>query len=294
MPTPEAVARLHRALDRLTPALRRDVTRALARLRARLTEARLVRLIEQGDEFALRAAMAGFEADLAATSPRITVAVRTGALAAYTALPDRIREQMAFNVTNRLATRAAGSRSSARLVREVTDETKQAIRTVVRRAFQEQITPRDTAKLIRPLIGLTQRQALAVVRRRFERLAQGHDAASVAADAERYAARLLTQRARLIARTEIIRASVTGQLDLWRTATDRGLLGADMWKRWIVTDDDRLCPICRAMTGRTVPREANFRVGGRRGGSVAGPPAHPACRCAIGLVRRAASRRVAA
>lgn len=65
---------------------------------------------------------------------------------------------------------------------------------------------------------------------------------------------------------------------LWRQARARGFLGFDAKKRWTVTADDRLCPICAPMQGIEVPLDAAFP------GGVQGPPRHPQCRCALVLV----------
>jgi hypothetical protein len=295
---PRDVARLHRALDRLTPALRRDIERAFARLRRKLGEDRLLSLLERNDEFALRAALSNFSTELAATEPTITAAFRVGTAAAVRELPT-LTARMAFNVTNPEATKAA-ERSAAQLVTQVTDETRQAIRSVVQKAFSEQLTPRDTAKLIRPLIGLTERQALAVINLRYDLIKQGVPGERIYAAVEKYAAKLLKQRAELIARTEIIRASTEGQRELWRQAKAQGLISREMQIVWITTPDDRLCPTCAAMDGQTVGIESgSFAVETRtsrrsRRYAVSGPPAHPRCRCTVGLKRKPATGRIAA
>ncbi len=87
-------------------------------------------------------------------------------------------------------------------------------------------------------------------------------------------------RAELIARTEVMRASNEGQLEAWDQATDAGLLTGNEQKEWIVTPDDRLCPICEPMDGVTVPLDDDFDVDGDK---VDAPPAHPNCRCTVGL-----------
>lgn len=88
-------------------------------------------------------------------------------------------------------------------------------------------------------------------------------------------------RAETIARTETISASVNGQQELWDQAVEEGLLTGDEQQEWIITPDDRLCPICEAIEGQTVPLGEPFET---EDGEVDGPPAHPRCRCAVGLV----------
>jgi hypothetical protein len=55
------------------------------------------------------------------------------------------------------------------------------------------------------------------------------------------------------------------------------LNNAEMEKVWIVTPDDRLCPICAAMGDERTAIDGTFAFGGKA------PPRHPNCRCAIGL-----------
>jgi SPP1 gp7 family putative phage head morphogenesis protein len=88
-------------------------------------------------------------------------------------------------------------------------------------------------------------------------------------------------RAEVIARTEVMRASNAGQIEAWDQATEAGLLTGNESKEWIVTPDDRLCPICEPMDGVQVGLDEMFDVDGDQ---VDEPPAHPNCRCTIGLV----------
>ncbi len=88
-------------------------------------------------------------------------------------------------------------------------------------------------------------------------------------------------RAETIARTETMRASNEGQQQAWNQAVDAGVLTGAEQKVWIVTPDDRLCPICEGMEDVTIPMDEDFDVDGER---VSTPPGHPRCRCTIGLV----------
>ena len=86
----------------------------------------------------------------------------------------------------------------------------------------------------------------------------------------------IKERAWTIARTEAS-ATVNGaQLDTWRAMRlPRG------WKRrWILTPDERLCPICSELDGATAPIGGTFP-----GGYSAPPDPHPNCRCSTGLIR---------
>ena len=288
MPSPSDIRRLHALLDRLQPAMRREVERAFNKLKKRLNESALLDMLERGDLITLAQAMKGLERDLQSAVKTMNVAFAAGRIQATKDLPVKLRQNL--TQTNEFAIRAAQTQA-AKFVTGVSNETRLAIRGVIDRAFRDGLPPREAAKLIRPLVGLTKRQAQAVVTRRAADMGSGMAAARVQSRAVAYSEKLLKQRALMIARTEIISASTQGQLSLWREAQAQGLLPRGAEKMWITTPDDRLCPICEDMDGETVALGEMFTIDGAL---IAGPPAHPNCRCAVGIdaksigVRRAA------
>ena len=101
--------------------------------------------------------------------------------------------------------------------------------------------------------------------------------------------RLPSWRTEMIARTETIRASNYGTVGTFNA------LGV-LYKEWIVTDDDRLCPWCASMEGTIIKTNDYFFQQGSQltvdvDGSpralqlnyedVTGPPLHPFCRCSL-------------
>lgn len=132
---------------------------------------------------------------------------------------------------------------AAEAVKDIDEATREQIREVVEEAFTDQFDVDDLADEIADIIG---------------------DEA----------------RADVIARTEVMRASNQGQLEAWEQATDAGLLTGDETKEWITTPDDRLCPVCEPLDGVNVAMNEDFDVDGEK---VEGPPAHPNCRCTVGL-----------
>jgi hypothetical protein len=187
-------------------------------------------------------------------------------------------------------------------VREVTEETRAAIRGAVARAFHQGLTAGETARRIRPIIGLTTRQALAL--ENYERFLAGIDVANLS-DAEKerlrrgglrwnqfgilglngltperraqlvegYRARIPRERAKTIARTETITAANAGQQELWRQAAGKGLIGSDTRRRWIASPgSDRTCSILMSLHGVVVGLDETFA------GGVLHPPRHPRCR----------------
>lgn len=186
-----------------------------------------------------------------------------------------IAPTFAFDGKNADAQRVA-AQQAADLVRDTSAETKAGLRAVIVRAIREGIPPYDAARVIVGMIGLTEKQALAVMNYREGLIDLGHPLDRVDALVERYAQRKLRERAETIAQTEIIGALNTGAEESWRQAQADGLLPRGTRKQWIVTPDDRLCPICRPMEGVTVPIGEEF--------SLPGPPAHPRCRCTVAVV----------
>ncbi len=199
----------------------------------------------------------------------LTDAVNDGAKAAM-----RVKwtTEIAFDVVNQEAVTWA-EQHAAELVANIAVDSRAAIRVAISEAFTEGITVRDTAKLIRSSIGLTERDAAAVMKQQIKWLADGVDSAKATARAERYASQLLNARAKTIARTETMKASIEGQRQLWKQARAKGLLSADAKKVWIAYDP---CPLCEAVAGEEVPIDGEFSVG-------TDPPLHPNCRCVTGL-----------
>lgn len=279
-----ALGRLRAIGDRATPAVRRQVERALRELGRSVPLARLERVLQSRDALAVH--------DLAASLPRrLGPALRTlervhaeGARAGAALLTTRgAKVGMRFDVADAFAVRAARE-YGARLVTRVTQETRRAIRTVVARSFTEGIPPREAARLLKPLIGLTERQGVAALNLRRRLLDGGASRAEASARATAYADRLLGKRATMIARTETIAAASQGQLESWREAERRGLVRPGAQKVWMVTPDDRLCPQCEPLDEMAVPVHADFLPG------VSAPPLHPLCRCAVTVMAVPAPR----
>ncbi len=280
--------RLRSLVDSLEPKLRREVQQALDRLADAVSIDVLTRALEQRDTVALERLLRSLPAELAPAVGIVRRAFDLGITSGASTLG--IKASLALQHPSAAA---AARASAADLVTNVTAETRAAMREIVARAFEEGLPPRQAAQLIKPLIGLNRMQARAVLNLRAALTARGVASEIAAARLERYAAKLLRQRSILIARTEIIRASTDGQVHLWQQAQGQGLLPQAAQMKWLVTPDDRLCPRCQQLSGATAPVGGVFRQGGS---TVAGPPLHPNCRCAlvIDVQSIAVSRRRAA
>src|SRR6185369_9904783 len=78
----------------------------------------------------------------------------------------------------------------------------------------------------------------------------------------RYRERMLQYRARTISRSESIRAANAGQLSVWKTAVDKGLIPRTARRAWTVSGDDRTCPRCLELEDVQAGLDEPFHQGG--------------------------------
>lgn len=227
-----------------------------------------------------------------------------GAKAAVNQLPSQISADLSFNMMNPEAIQHLASYDFG-LIQQISGETKDAIRQILLRAFNEGGSPAQQARQIRDVIGLTANQEKAVANYRsflengqlkqtltralrdgrFDQsvlnaaaknkpLAQGKIDQMV----DRYQQRYLNYRAETIARTESIRASNKGQQEVWRQAQNQGLIASNQLRVWITSGDDATCEICSSLDGQTAKIGEEFDDG-----IMEPPDPHPSCRCTVGL-----------
>jgi hypothetical protein len=181
---------------------------------------------------------------------------------------------------------------AAELVTQVSQESMLAIRDIIHTAFDPKTAmhPRESAKLIRQHIGLTSRQSSTLDRYRQQLVADGVRGKRLDSMVEAYRKKMIRRRAENIARTETIRASAEGQQRLWEDSAEQGYIDGALTKRiWIMHRDGRECKhVCPPMKGQLKGMKEPFITG--IGDSVMTPPAHPSCRCAIGLKPVAAAQ----
>ena len=201
-----------------------------------------------------------------------------------------------FDIKNPSAVRFA-ERNAARLVTLIDSQTRRALRDIIVRGIQDGMAPAVQAREIRQLIGLSRRDATAAdnfLRGLLETATTEGQEAAALRRFEVYQRRLLRNRAETIARTETIRAANMGQRAAWDKAADIGLLDRSTVRIvWIATNDSRVDAICSALDGTTVGFQESFSVPQqdpnaerqtRPPKAERSPPAHPRCRCALGLV----------
>lgn len=227
--------------------------------------------------------------------------------------------RLAFDRTNPRATRFA-ARQSSRLVREVSKQTRRAIRREIARGFRQGITVPETARTLRSIVGLTEKQAATATRfrdewlpdmnarvledrpllsaqtRRLKRInarrptpSRPYGADEIARIGDKYSAKLLRDRATAIARTETIRSSAGGQVELWKQSADDGLLDLEVFRqKWVYTKDARTECSCKSiprLNPQGVKLGEPFRMEDCKTGEIRlvylPGDTHPLCRCGL-------------
>ena len=151
----------------------------------------------------------------------------------------------------------------AKLVREVTDETRKGIKAIVARGIKEGKAMPKIAKEIRPLVGLTERQMISVANREEWLIINRPELSQIEIDrrVDVYARRMHRGRAETISRTESANAVDEGTLEGYEEAEVEEV-------EWCASAG--ACEICEDLNGqRFKMSEAHGRM-----------TAHPRCRCA--------------
>lgn len=237
--------------------------------------------------------------------------IEAGRQAPAASMPKGAELRMRFDLANPNTTKFLQG-YDMQLIRQISDDTRTAIRNIVQQAFQFGGHPYEQARQIRQLIGLTDDQVGTVqnfrrkleegdlsafdnelrdkrfdptLRRALGEAGEGLDDDQIDTMVGRYAERMLAARAENIARTETINAAQAGQQLAWEQAADKGLLSRTKLRQgWLVTPDDRLCIYCAAiplMNPAGVPLGGYFQT---PLGPVKRPTVHPQCRCSLYLM----------
>lgn len=166
----------------------------------------------------------------------------------------------------------------AELVTDVTEATRATIRGHVEGMLQDGYSARRAATRIRDTVGLTKPGLRRLQKYEERKIAAGVTGDELESLLSKFSRKLIRERALTIARTEGIRAVSEGQSSIWEKAVESGILPQDQEQMWVVTEDDRACPICVPMDGQKVRIGEVFDAGD--GSKVYAPPAHVNCRCA--------------
>lgn len=301
--------------EKMEEKIRRAFLDAIKSIRGTVALSKLTEFLRKGDVDGVLSVLAldkkfsdalvgvGIEAGISSVRDAVQATYAAGAKAATTLLPSSLSTKLSFDLMNPKATEFLNSYTFD-LIRQISTESREAIQQTVLRAFKEGGHPYEQARRIKQSIGLTTNQERAVASyraslesgtrdalnrslrdARFDstieraiRSRQSLSRAQIDRMVSRYREKFIAHRARTIARTESLRASNTGQMALWRQARDQGLISGNAKRKWIISGDDRTCPICRGLNGKIVGLEEEFSSG------IMSAPAHVTCRCRNSLV----------
>lgn len=308
---------LHDIADGAADDVRTAFLNAIKEIRGTLKEAELHAALETGNVDKVVAVLNLDQqiADALRTQvvpPLEDTMIEAGRAAPASSMPKGGELRMRFDLANPNTTRFLRSYEFD-LIKQISDDTRTAIRGVVQNAFAFGGHPTEQARQIKTMIGLTDNQVKTVARFR-EKLEAGDRAAlrhelrdhrfdptldrALGQDADltltdgqidkmvaRYSDRMLADRAENIARTETINAAQAGQQLAWEQASEKGLLSRTTLRQgWLLTPDDRLCIYCAvvpAMNPGGVPLGGYFQT---PLGPVKRPTLHPRCRCSLYLL----------
>lgn len=168
----------------------------------------------------------------------------------------------------------------AELVTAITNSTREGMKQILEAIVLESPAPEVIARrLVEDGLGLFPKWSQAVTRRYELLIANDYPADQARKLAAKYKKKLIRSRARMIARTETIRARNVGIEHAWDIAASEGQLDPMMGKIWLAKNP---CDICLELAnlepvGIKEPFEGPE-------GPIYRPPAHPNCKCGIGLV----------
>ena len=270
--------------DRAEPRVRAQILKAIKNLKGSVNMAAFRRALSEGDTRGSFDIIPWEKLD--EMKAPVTAELRKLLEASYAAAIKYLPKEasaLRFDVTNQRAVDWLRE-NSARLVTEVGEGTKQAVRNIIDRSFNEGIPPVKAARMLKDIIGLTSRQADALENYRDMLLGEKRELDQVERMTARYANRQLNYRTRNIARTETINASSAGQQLLWEDALGSGeLTDARTRKVWIITPDSRLCPLCAKIPGMNPKGVRIKEFFNTPVGPILHPTVHNQCRCAVGV-----------
>lgn len=151
--------------------------------------------------------------------------------------------------------------NTGEMIRDVTRESKAAVKVAVQTALSRELSDIETFRAVRRSIGLSERQLVAVQNVYHRNINEGLDRDEAMRQADEYAQRSLTHRARLIAHHETMTAANQGLNEGWEQAADEGFFKReDAEAEWDAAPGDRTCPTCENMDGERRPIDGEWTV----------------------------------
>jgi hypothetical protein len=178
------------------------------------------------------------------------------------------------------------SRNAGRFVTEISDETRAGIQELVTRRALDDGLGASRSGAADPRAGHRAHAAAGAGAAELPTalVADGAKPERIAQLTDRKSKQQIKYRSEVIASHELLSASNSGQSLLWREAVRTDLLGAATKRKWIITPDDRLCPLCAQMRGERAITGMDEPWSTPRGDVMIPQGIHVRCRCAQGLV----------
>ena len=192
--------------------------------------------------------------------------------------------EIGFNVVNPSAVEYAVIHGTE-FINEIAYATRIAVKAAVATALTEGLGVAPLkAQMLKMKIGLTTQQQNAVEHYEAKLEEAGVPPSRRAAKVNTFRKKKIRLRAMTIARTELAHASANGQEALWSNAAKEGVLDTSRLRRkWMTASHGIVCPVCIALGKlKPIPFVKSFSAAGFNGKNA---PAHPNCRCTVGLVR---------
>ncbi len=252
MATPLEVA------DQLEPELRSAFLAMVDLIEQSVGEEVLIRLLETGN---IPGIISEFERAIAGS---LTTKVTGDLTSVYTQAVKRtmssvLRVEASLALVSQLVLDRIVPASS-KLFLNVALDSVLSIRTLLEDNYLEGQGVQAAAIQIRGSIGLLPQHSTAVRNYGKALVKEGIPQREITGLVRTYQRRLLAYRAENIARTETLAAAEAGRYAGWLELAKRGTLDTRRTRvKWVVTEDDRLCPWCAPMDGKLVELGAMFK-----------------------------------
>ncbi len=143
--------------------------------------------------------------------------------------------------------------ASSKLFNTVAQDSVLAVRTILESNYLEGQGVQAAARQIRGVVGLLPQHANTIKTYGDGLEERGLPPDEIDGLVRTYERRLIAYRAENISRTETLAAAESGRYAGWTEQANRGILERHRtWVKWIVTEDDRLCPWCAPMEDQQV------------------------------------------
>lgn len=295
--------------DAMSNSVSASLKRGIARFKDRAEFEGLMGAFLAGEESKILATIPWetLDQDLSRLGTVTAQGVEVGGGAGQKLMPTVVRPNITFDSSNPRVAAFINART-ANLVKEIDASSKNAIKRVIARSSQEGLSSRNAAKLVQNVIGLDSGRAEHVMNFQFKLQAAKDEGRFVSTltpkqrkllSAEirlnpgslsqkqidkfvsNYADRKLVESSKLIARTESLSSVNHGHMEIWRQATDKGVIPANRARKEWIIDAGTACEICEPIQGQRVKLNETFDSAV---GPLDAPPAHPNCNCMMNLV----------